>query len=77
MWHVRRQLAFDVWPLALGVLIIACCERNKLMSSETSSWFSLFRIIFECTSGRPIIFSAELRLYYRLLARRAIDRNSE
>ncbi|OWZ63019.1 hypothetical protein AYX15_04941 [Cryptococcus neoformans] len=51
MWHMRRQLAFDVWPLALAVLTISMLERGKLLDPEKSSWFTIFRIIFECTSG--------------------------
>ncbi|KIR43206.1 potassium ion transporter [Cryptococcus deuterogattii 99/473] len=43
MWHMRRQLAFDIWPLALAVLMISMFERGKLLDPE--------KIIFECTSG--------------------------
>lgn len=34
MWHMRRQLAFDVWPLALAVLTISMFERGKLLDPE-------------------------------------------
>jgi Trk-type K+ transport system membrane component len=55
MWHVRRQLAFDIWPLALAVFLIACFERSKIVDADTGSWFTLFRIIFECTSAYSMI----------------------
>lgn len=34
MWHMRRQLAFDIWPLALAVLVISMFERGKLLDPE-------------------------------------------
>lgn len=34
MWHMRRQLAFDIWPLALAVLAISIFERGKLLDPE-------------------------------------------
>lgn len=34
MWHMRRQLAFDVWPLALAVLTISMLERGKLLDPQ-------------------------------------------
>lgn len=34
MWHMRRQLAFDIWPLALAVLMISMFERGKLLDPE-------------------------------------------
>lgn len=34
MWHMRRQLAFDIWPLALAVLAISMFERGKLLDPE-------------------------------------------
>jgi Trk-type K+ transport system membrane component len=54
-WHMRRQLAFDIWPLALAIWAICCFERGKILDPETSSWFSVFRIIFECTSAYSTI----------------------
>jgi hypothetical protein len=46
-WHMRRQLAFDIWPLALAIWAICCFERGKILNPETSGWFTVFRIIFE------------------------------
>lgn len=51
MWHLRRQISFDAWPLALAIFVICCFERSRIMSPEDGIWFSLFRIIFECTSA--------------------------
>ncbi|CAD6578645.1 MAG: hypothetical protein TREMPRED_002239 [Tremellales sp. Tagirdzhanova-0007] len=54
-WHVRRQLAFDIWPLALSIILIACAERGKLLDPSKSAWFTIFRIIFDCTSAYSTI----------------------
>jgi len=54
-WHIRRQLAFDIWPLTLAIFLIACAERGKLMDPNKSPWFTIFRIIFECTSAYSTI----------------------
>ena len=51
MWHLRRQISFEAWPLALAIFCICCFERSRIMSTEDGQWFSLFRIIFECTSA--------------------------
>nr|ODN93176.1 potassium ion transporter [Cryptococcus depauperatus CBS 7841] len=55
MWHMRRQLAFDVWPLAVAVFAICIFERDKILDQKTSSWFNIFRILFECTSAYATI----------------------
>lgn len=55
LWHMRRQLAFDIWPLMLGIFLICCCERGKMLDPERSAWFTVFRIIFECTSAYSTI----------------------
>jgi Trk-type K+ transport system membrane component len=52
---MRRQLAFDIWPLALAIFAICCFERGKILNPETSAWFDIFRIIFECTSAYSTI----------------------
>ena len=54
-WHVRRQLAFDIWPLALAVFLICCAERGKLMNTDTYAWFTVFRILFDATSAYSTI----------------------
>ncbi|WVQ85711.1 hypothetical protein IAT38_007877 [Cryptococcus sp. DSM 104549] len=55
MWHMRRQLAFDVWPLAVAIFLISVFERGKILDPEKSTWFSIFRILFECTSAYSTI----------------------
>ncbi|WVQ71337.1 hypothetical protein IAR50_000865 [Cryptococcus sp. DSM 104548] len=55
MWHMRKQLAFDVWPLAAAVLAICVFERGKILDPEKSEWFTVFRILFECTSAYATI----------------------
>ncbi|ORX34133.1 cation transport protein-domain-containing protein [Kockovaella imperatae] len=54
-WHMRRQLAFDIWPLAVAIFTIACFERGKLLDPNRSAYFDIFRIIFECTSAYSTI----------------------
>ena len=55
MWHVRRQLAFDIWPLALSIFLILIIERGKILDPDRSDWFDIFRVIFECTSAYATI----------------------
>ncbi|KAL7423539.1 hypothetical protein Q5752_001119 [Cryptotrichosporon argae] len=54
-WHVRRQLAFDIWPLALAIWVICMLERGKLLDPARSAWFTVFAIIFECVSAYSTI----------------------
>jgi len=54
-WHMRRQLAFDIWPLCLGIFLICMFERGKLLEPERETWFTIFRIIFDCTSAYSTI----------------------
>lgn len=55
VWHMRRQLAFDIWPLCLAIFGICIFERGKILDPEKASWFTIFRIIFECTSAYSTI----------------------
>lgn len=50
-WHLRRQVAFDIWWLVWGVWLICIIERGKLMDPARVSWFNIFRIIFEMVSA--------------------------
>jgi len=52
---MRRQLAFDIWPLCLGIFLICMFERGKLLEPERETWFTIFRIIFDCTSAYSTI----------------------
>jgi len=54
-WHLRRQLAFDIWPLAVAIFLICVAERGQLMDPEKTAWFTIFRVIFECTSAYATI----------------------
>ncbi|WVQ96961.1 hypothetical protein IAU59_004070 [Kwoniella sp. CBS 9459] len=55
LWHMRKQLAFDVWPLTLAIFVICCFERGKILDDDKAVWFSIFRILFECTSAYSVI----------------------
>jgi len=50
-WHLRRQVAFDIWWLVWGIFFICIIERGKIMDDENAPWFNLFRIIFEMVSA--------------------------
>ena len=52
---MRRQLAFDIWPLTAAVFLICIVERGKILDPSKSGWFTVFRIIFECTSAYSTI----------------------
>jgi Trk-type K+ transport system membrane component len=54
-WHLRRQLAFDIWPLTLAIFLICVVERGQLMDPDKMAWFTVFRVIFECTSAYATI----------------------
>ncbi|WWC60632.1 uncharacterized protein I303_103206 [Kwoniella dejecticola CBS 10117] len=55
MWHMRKQLAFDIWPLTAAIFLICCFERGKSMDPDKYDWFTAFRILFECTSAYSVI----------------------
>ncbi|WVR05584.1 hypothetical protein IAU60_002603 [Kwoniella sp. DSM 27419] len=55
LWHMRRQLAFDIWPLAVAIFLICCFERGKLLDPAKQLWFNIFRVLFECTSAYSVI----------------------
>ncbi|KAI0358915.1 TrkH-domain-containing protein [Trametes cingulata] len=50
-WHLRRQLAFDIWWLVFAILAICVIERTKIMDDENAPWFNVFRIVFELVSA--------------------------
>ncbi|KAA1076364.1 low affinity potassium transporter [Puccinia graminis f. sp. tritici] len=51
--HIRKQLAFDIWWLALAVWCICIAERSKIVSAQAtdSPSFSIFSIMFEVISA--------------------------
>ncbi|EJD53027.1 TrkH-domain-containing protein [Auricularia subglabra TFB-10046 SS5] len=50
-WHLRRQLAFDLWWLVVGIWLVCIIERDKLMDDNNAPWFNLFRVVFELVSA--------------------------
>jgi len=50
-WHLKRQLSFDLWWLALAVFAICVFERGKLLDPSKSSYINVFSILFEVVSG--------------------------
>ncbi|KAH3685747.1 hypothetical protein WICPIJ_003266 [Wickerhamomyces pijperi] len=48
--HLRKQLSFDMWFLALGVLVICIAEGTKIQEHQDNS-FDIWRIIFEEVSA--------------------------
>ncbi|KAI0078494.1 TrkH-domain-containing protein [Panus rudis PR-1116 ss-1] len=50
-WHLRRQVAYDIWWLVWGIFVICIVERTKIMDDDNAPWFNLFRIIFELVSA--------------------------
>jgi len=49
--HLRRQLSFDMWWLALTLFLLCIIERSPLMNRENSTWFTVFALIFELVSA--------------------------
>jgi hypothetical protein len=43
-WHLRRQVAYDIWWLVFGIFLICIIERTKIMDDDNAPWFNLFRI---------------------------------
>ncbi|KAI0344047.1 TrkH-domain-containing protein [Trametopsis cervina] len=51
-WHLRRQVAYDIWWLVAGIFLICVIERTKIMDDANAPWFNLFRIlVFELVSA--------------------------
>jgi len=49
--HCRTQLSFDMWWLALCLVIMCLIERSKLENIANASWFNIFSLIFETVSA--------------------------
>lgn len=47
-WHLRRQVAYDIWWLVCAIFLICVIERGKIMDDENAPWFNLFRIGGSC-----------------------------
>ncbi|KAH9927443.1 TrkH-domain-containing protein [Epithele typhae] len=50
-WHLRRQVAFDIWWLVWAIFAICIIERTKIMDDVNAPWFNIFRIVFELVSA--------------------------
>ena len=48
--HLRRQLGFDLWYIALGLFIIAIAEGDQLANTNEYA-FTLFSVLFEIVSA--------------------------
>ncbi|KAF8161298.1 cation transport protein-domain-containing protein [Crassisporium funariophilum] len=49
--HARRQLAFDMWWLALALFFTCIIERRGLENAADFGWFNIFTILFELVSA--------------------------
>ncbi|KAF8891820.1 cation transport protein-domain-containing protein [Infundibulicybe gibba] len=49
--HARRQLAFDMWWLALALVLVCILERGNITNEQNLSWFTIFNILFELVSA--------------------------
>ncbi|EED81002.1 predicted protein [Postia placenta Mad-698-R] len=49
--HVRKQLSFDMWWLALSLFVLCIIERAPLMAAEDATRFPIFALIFELVSA--------------------------
>lgn len=50
-WHARRQLAFDMWWIALALWLVCIIERGALSDPANYEWMNIFNIIFELVSA--------------------------
>lgn len=50
-WHARRQLAFDMWWIALALWLVCIIERGHLNQTDNAEWFNTFNVIFELVSA--------------------------
>ncbi|KAG8907172.1 low affinity potassium transporter [Tulasnella sp. 403] len=49
--HVRRQLSYDLWWLAVAMFLICVVERSQIMDPSNEAWFNQFQIMFEIVSA--------------------------
>jgi len=50
-WHARRQLAFDMWWVALSLWLVCIIERTALTNPENFEWMNIFNVLFEIVSA--------------------------
>ncbi|KAI0671153.1 TrkH-domain-containing protein [Trametes maxima] len=51
MRHARRQLSFDMWWLAISLLLLCIIERVNLTDASKLSYFNIFALLFELVSA--------------------------
>ncbi|KZT50397.1 hypothetical protein CALCODRAFT_461759 [Calocera cornea HHB12733] len=49
-WHIRKQLAFDIWWVFLAMLVICITERSKILDPSNPA-VDIFPIMFEVVSA--------------------------
>ncbi|KZO98890.1 hypothetical protein CALVIDRAFT_511724 [Calocera viscosa TUFC12733] len=49
-WHIRKQLAFDIWWIFLAMLVICITERSKILDPSNPA-VDIFPIMFEVVSA--------------------------
>ncbi|PPQ63028.1 hypothetical protein CVT24_005974, partial [Panaeolus cyanescens] len=49
--HARKQLAFDMWWIALSLFLICCKEAARIDDPANATWFNIFTILFELVSA--------------------------
>ncbi|KAF9782414.1 cation transport protein-domain-containing protein [Thelephora terrestris] len=49
--HMRKQLSFDMWWLALALFLVCIIERPGLTNPANIAWFNIFAILFEVVSA--------------------------
>ncbi|KAH9950694.1 TrkH-domain-containing protein [Amylocystis lapponica] len=49
--HISKQLTFDMWWLALSIVLLCIIERGPLMNTNNASWFNVFALLFELVSA--------------------------
>ncbi|KAF9644533.1 TrkH-domain-containing protein [Thelephora ganbajun] len=49
--HSRTQLSFDMWFLALCLIVMCLIERSGLENPDNAFWFNIFSLIFEMVSA--------------------------
>ncbi|KAI0072036.1 TrkH-domain-containing protein [Panus rudis PR-1116 ss-1] len=49
--HVRHQLSFDMWWIALSLWLLCIIERGNLTNTNNATWFNIFALLFEVVSA--------------------------
>jgi len=49
--HARRQLAYDLWWLSLGLWLVCIVEKDHIQDRKTDDYFAVWYIVYELTSA--------------------------